>query len=89
MLSRQRSERMGKYLTMKRKQRNNRELRMYLKALRYGARYATPAVRELIVNKRKRRGQQILRYYKRYKDAAYVWLEKETRKYAEVRQSEH
>ena len=62
---------------MKRRQREQHELRMYLKALRYGARYATPAVRELIINKKKRRGQQILRYYKRRKNAAYAWLRKE------------
>lgn len=53
---------------MKRKQRERHEWKMYLKTLRYGARYdviTTPAVRELIINKKKRRGQQILRYYKR------------------------
>nr|DAO47942.1 MAG TPA: hypothetical protein [Caudoviricetes sp.] len=46
------------------KQRNRHERKMYLKALRYGARnevIITPAVRELIINKNKRRGQQILR----------------------------
>ena len=65
---------------MKRKQRERHELKMYLKGLRYGARYeviTTPAVRELIINKKKRRGQQILRYYKRRKDAAWAWLRKE------------
>lgn len=62
---------------MNSKQRERHELKMYLKGLRYGARYeviTTPAVRELIINKKKRRGQQILRYYKRCKDAAYAWL---------------
>jgi hypothetical protein len=37
---------------------------MYLKGLRYGARYeviTTPAIRELIVNKKKIRRQQIWR----------------------------
>ena len=65
---------------MKRRQREQHELKMYQKTLRYGARYdviTTPAVRELIINKKKRRGQQILRYYKRRKDAAYAWLKKE------------
>lgn len=53
---------------------------MYRKGLRYGARYeviTSPAVRELIINKKKRRGQQILRYYKRCKGDAYAWLRKE------------
>ena len=62
------------------KQRNRHEYKMYLKTLRYGARYdviTTPAVRELIINKKKRRGQQILRYYKRCKNDAYAWLKKE------------
>lgn len=62
---------------MKNKQRERHEWKMYLKTLRYGARYdviTTPAVRELIINKKKRRGQQILRYYKRRKGAAYAWL---------------
>ena len=65
---------------MKRKQRERHELKMYLKCLRYGARnevITSPAVRELIINKKKRRGQQILRYYKRRKNAAYAWLRKE------------
>lgn len=65
---------------MKSKQRERHEQKMYLKGLRYGARYeviTTPAIRELIVNKKKRRGQQILRYYKRRKGAAYAWLRKE------------
>lgn len=56
---------------MKSKQRERHEQKMYLKGLRYGARYeviTTPAIRELIVNKKKRRGQQILRYYKRCKE---------------------
>lgn len=68
---------------MNSKQRERHELKMYLKGLRYGARYeviTTPAVRELIINKKKRRGQQILRYYKRCKDAAYAWLKKEMEK---------
>ena len=46
---------------MKRKQRERHELKMYLKCLRYGARnevITSPAVRELIINKKKRRGQQ-------------------------------
>ena len=62
---------------MKRKKRERHELKMYLKTLRYGARYdviTTPAVRELIINKKKRRGQQILRYYKRRKNDAYARL---------------
>lgn len=49
---------------MNAKQRDRHERKMYLKGLRYGARYeviTTPAVRELIVNKQKRRGQQIWR----------------------------
>lgn len=65
---------------MKRKQRDRHEFKMYLKCLRYGARYdvvTTPAVRELIINKKKRRGQQILRYYKRCKGAAYARFRKE------------
>ena len=65
---------------MKRKQRERHELKMYLKCLRYGARnevITSPAVRELIINKRKRRGQQILRYYKICKGDAYAWLRKE------------
>lgn len=65
---------------MKRKQRDRHEFKMYLKCLRYGARnevITSPAVRELIINKKKRRGQQILRYYKRCKDAAYARLRKE------------
>ena len=65
---------------MKRKQRERHEYKMYLKGLRYGARYeviTSPAVRELIINKKKRRKQQILRYYKRRKGAAYAWLRKE------------
>ena len=64
---------------MKRKQRDRHELKMYLKCLRYGARnevITSPAVRELIINK-KRRGQQILRYYKRCKGAAYARFRKE------------
>lgn len=51
---------------MNAKQRDRHERKMYLKWLRYGARYeviTTPAVRELIVNKRKRRGQQIWRLH--------------------------
>ena len=62
---------------MNSKQRERHELKMYLKCLRYGARnevITSPAVRELIINKKKRRGQQILRYYKRCKDAAYARL---------------
>lgn len=62
---------------MKRKQREQHELKMYQKTLRYGARYdviTTPAVRELIINKKKRRGQQILRYYKRCMNDAYARL---------------
>lgn len=65
---------------MKRKQREQHEFKIYLKCLRYGARYdviTTPAVRELIINKKKRRRQQILRYYKRCKDNAYAWFKKE------------
>lgn len=65
---------------MNTKQRDRHERKMYLKGLRYGARYeviTTPAIRELIINKKKRRGQQILRYYKRCKDAAYAQLRKE------------
>lgn len=65
---------------MNSKQRERHELKMYLKCLRYGARnevITSPAVRELIMNKKKRRGQQILRYYKRCKDAAYARLRKE------------
>lgn len=65
---------------MNAKQRDRHERKMYFKGLRYGARYeviTTPAARELIINKQKRRGQQILRYYKRRKDAAYAWLKKE------------
>lgn len=49
---------------MNAKQRDRHERKMYLKGLRYGARYeviTTPAVRELIINKQKRRGQQIWR----------------------------
>lgn len=41
---------------MNAKQRNSHEWKMYNKALRYGARYeviTTPAIRELIVNKKK------------------------------------
>ena len=66
--------------TMKAKQRNRHERKKYLKALRYGARYeviTAPAVRELIINKNKHRGQQILRYYKRCKDDAYALLQRE------------
>lgn len=62
---------------MKSKQRERHEWKMYLKTLRYGARYdviTTPAVRELIINKKKRRGQQILRYYKRCMNDAYARL---------------
>lgn len=62
---------------MKRRQREQHELKMYQKTLRYGARYdviTTPAVRELIINKKKRRGQQILRYYKRCMNDAYARL---------------
>lgn len=65
---------------MKRRQREQHELKMYQKTLRYGARYdviTTPAVRELIINKKKRRGQQILRYYKRCKNDAYARLQLE------------
>lgn len=65
---------------MKRRQREQHELKMYLKTLRYGARYevvTTPAIRELIINKKKRRRQQILRYYKRCKGAAYARFKKE------------
>ena len=65
---------------MKSKQRERHEYKMYLKCLRYGARnevITSPAVRELIMNKKKRRGQQILRYYKRRKDTAWAWLKKE------------
>lgn len=65
---------------MNAKQRDRHERKMYLKGLRYGARYevvTTPAIRELIINKQKRRGQQILRYYKRRKDDAYAWFWKE------------
>lgn len=50
--------------TMNAKQRNRYERKKYLKALRYGARYeviTTPAIRELIVNKKKIRRQQIWR----------------------------
>lgn len=49
---------------MNRKQRDRHEYKMYLKGLRYGARYeviTTPAIRELIVNKKKIRRQQIWR----------------------------
>lgn len=49
---------------MNRKQRDRHEYKMYLKGLRYGARnevITTPAVRELIINKQKRRRQQIWR----------------------------
>ena len=59
---------------MNSKQRERHEYKMYLKTLRYGARYdviTSPAVRELIINKKKRRGQQILRYYKHCKDNVY------------------
>lgn len=62
---------------MKRRQREQHELKMYQKTLRYGARYdviTTPAVRELIINKKKRRGQQILRYYKCRMNDAYARL---------------
>lgn len=62
---------------MKSKQRERHEYKMYLKTLRYGARYdviTTPTVRELIINKKKRRGQQILRYYKRRMNDAYARL---------------
>lgn len=62
---------------MKRRQREQHELKMYQKTLRYGARYdviTTPAVRELIINKKKRRGQQILWYYKRCMNDAYARL---------------
>lgn len=41
---------------MNAKQRDRHERKMYLKGLRYGARYeiiTTPAIRELIVNKKK------------------------------------
>nr|DAU60589.1 MAG TPA: hypothetical protein [Caudoviricetes sp.] len=65
---------------MNRKQKDRHEYKMYCKGLRYGARYeviTTPAIRELIVNKKKIRRQQILRYYKRCKDAAYARLRKE------------
>lgn len=65
---------------MKRRQREQHEWKMYLKTLRYGARYdviTSPAVRELIINKKKRRGQQILRYYKRRMNDAYARLKKE------------
>lgn len=54
---------------MKRKQRERHELKMYLKTLRYGARYdvvTTPAVRELIINKKKRRGQQLRLFAKKW-----------------------
>lgn len=46
---------------MNAKQRDRHERKMYLKGLRYGARYeviTTPAARELIVNKQKRRGMK-------------------------------
>ena len=49
---------------MNAKQRDRHERKMYLKGLRYGARYeviTTPAIRELIVNKKKIRRQQIWR----------------------------
>lgn len=49
---------------MNRKQRDRHEYKMYRKGLRYGARYeiiTTPAIRELIVNKKKIRRQQIWR----------------------------
>lgn len=49
---------------MNAKQQNRHEWKMYNKALRYGARYeviTTPAIRELIVNKKKIRRQQIWR----------------------------
>ena len=65
---------------MNSKQRERHELKMYLKCLRYGARnevIISPAARELIMNKKKRRGQQILRYYKCCKDAAYARFKKE------------
>lgn len=65
---------------MNSKQRERHELKMYLKGLRYGARnevITTPAIRELIMNKKKRRGQQILRYYQRCKGAAYARFKKE------------
>lgn len=65
---------------MNSKQRERHELKMYLKCLRYGARnevITLPAVRELIINKKKRRGQQILRYYKRCKGAVYARFKKE------------
>lgn len=51
---------------MNAKQRDRHERKMYLKGLRYGARnevITTPAVRELIVNKQKRRRQQIWRLH--------------------------
>lgn len=65
---------------MNRKQKDRHKYKMYCKGLRYGARdevITTPAVRELFVNKNKRRGQQILRYYKLCKGNAYAWLRKE------------
>lgn len=49
---------------MNRKQKARHEYKMYCKGLRYGARYeviTTPAIRELIVNKKKIRRQQIWR----------------------------
>lgn len=49
---------------MNRKQKDRHEYKMYRKGLRYGARYeviTTPAIRELIVNKKKIRRQQIWR----------------------------
>ena len=54
---------------MNAKQRDRHEYKMYLKGLRYGARnevITSSVIRELIINKKKRRGQQILRYYLRY-----------------------
>lgn len=51
---------------MNRKQRDRHEYKMYRKGLRYGARYeiiTTPAIRELIVNKKKIRRQQIWRLH--------------------------
>lgn len=50
---------------MNAKQRNRHEWKMYNKALLYGARYeviTTPAIRELIGNKKKIRRQQIWRW---------------------------
>lgn len=65
---------------MNRKQRNRHEQKMYFDKLRYGEGYkpvTTPKIHDITINKKKRRGQQIMKYYKRCKDAAWAWLRKE------------